>query len=52
MARRADLLLYELATDRLPRSGLDLADVIRLWERETMLLPLALYVDVERRAGR
>jgi hypothetical protein len=46
MAERADLLLYELATDRLPRSGLDLADVIRLWERETMLLPLALYIDV------
>ena len=46
MAGRADLLLYEMATDRLPRSGLDLADVIRLWERETMLLPLALYIDV------
>jgi hypothetical protein len=46
MAGQADLLLYELATDRLPRSGLDLADVIRLWERETMLLPLALYIDV------
>ena len=46
MAQRAHLELYELATDRLPRSGLDLADVIRLWERETMLLPLALYIDV------
>ena len=46
MAGRADLLLYELATDRLPRSGLDLADVIRLWERESALLPLALYIDV------
>ncbi|MGO8884094.1 MAG: ATP-binding protein [Streptosporangiaceae bacterium] len=46
MAQRADLLLYELAIDRLPRSGLDVADVIRLWERETMLLPLALYIDV------
>ncbi len=46
IAGRADLLLYELATDRLPRPGLDLADVVRLWERETMLLPLALYIDV------
>ena len=46
IAGRADLLLHELATDRLPRSGLDLADVARLWERETMLLPLALYIDV------
>ncbi len=46
MADRANLLLYELATDRLPRSGLDLADVVRLWERETMLLPLALYIEV------
>ena len=46
MAGRADLLLYELATDRLPRSGLDLADVLRLWERETMLLPVAVYIDV------
>ena len=46
IAQRAGLLLYELATDRLPRAGLDLADVIRLWERETLLLPLALYIDV------
>lgn len=46
MAGRADLLLYELATDHLPRSGLDLADVLRLWERETMLLPVAVYIDV------
>jgi hypothetical protein len=45
IAGRADLSLYELLTDRLPRAGLDLADVIRLWEREAMLLPLALYVD-------
>ena len=46
MAARAGLLLYELAADRLPRHGSDLADLIRLWQRETMLLPLALYVDV------
>jgi hypothetical protein len=45
LAARAGLLLYELATDRLPRSAVDLADVIRLWERETVLLPLTLYVD-------
>jgi ATPase family associated with various cellular activities (AAA) len=46
MAARAGLLLYELAADRLPRHGPDLADLIRLWQRETLLLPLALYVDV------
>ena len=46
IADQAHLLLYELATDRLLRSGLDLADVVRLWERETLLLPLALYIEV------
>jgi len=46
MAARRGLLLYELATDRLPRHGPDLADLIRLWQRETILLPLALYVDI------
>jgi hypothetical protein len=45
LAAGAGLLLYELATDRLPRSALDLADVTRLWARETILLPLALYID-------
>ncbi len=46
MAERAGLLLYELAADRLPPHGTELADLIRLWQRETMLLPLALYIDV------
>jgi hypothetical protein len=46
MANRAGLLLYELTTDRLARSGLDLTDFIRLWERDAILLPLALYIDV------
>jgi ATPase family associated with various cellular activities (AAA) len=46
MAARMGLRLYELAADRLPPHGPDLADLIRLWQRETMLLPLALYVDV------
>jgi hypothetical protein len=45
LVARAGLVLYELATDRLPRSAIDLADAIRLWEREAALLPLALYVD-------
>jgi hypothetical protein len=46
LAARGGLLLYELAADRLPHAGIDLAEVIRLWELETMLLPLALYIDV------
>jgi hypothetical protein len=46
LAAGAGLLLYELATDRLPRSAVDLADVIRLWERERALLPVGLYADV------
>jgi hypothetical protein len=47
---RVGLLLYELAIDRLPRSAVDLANLIRLWERETALLPLALYVDAAEQA--
>jgi ATPase family associated with various cellular activities (AAA) len=46
MAGRAGLVLHELDSGRLPHSGIDLADLVRLWERETVLLPLALYIDV------
>jgi hypothetical protein len=51
IAGASRMLAYELATDRLSRSGLELADLLRLWERETVLLPLALYVDVGEIGG-
>ena len=38
--------LYELRPDRLPQGTSEAGDLMRLWERETLLLPLALYIDV------
>jgi hypothetical protein len=38
--------LYELAPERVPVGAAELGDLTRLWERETLLLPVLLYVDV------
>jgi hypothetical protein len=37
--------LYRVAATELPATGVDLQGVARLWNRETRLLPLALFVD-------
>jgi hypothetical protein len=39
------LRLYRLPATLLPSQPADLETLTRLWERETLLLPLALYVD-------
>jgi hypothetical protein len=44
-ARRLGRELYEVTSERLPASPLELSDLIRLWERETLLLPVLLYAD-------
>ncbi len=41
------LRLYRLPLELLPTQGTDLETLARLWERESLLLPLALYVDVQ-----
>ena len=41
------LRLYRLAPESLPGQPTDLEVLARLWQRETMLLPIALYVDAQ-----
>jgi hypothetical protein len=40
------LWLYRLAVDVLPTHAAELETLARLWEREALLLPVALYMDV------
>ncbi|RJQ84792.1 ATP-binding protein [Amycolatopsis panacis] len=46
-AAACGLLAYRLPASLLPVRPVELDEVARLWQREAMLLPLALYVDVE-----
>ncbi len=49
-----DLHLYRLAVDMLPAAPPELNMLARLWHRESLLLPLMLYVDahdIERSGG-
>ncbi len=39
--------LYRLPADSLPQQIVDLETLSRLWERESRLLPIALYLDVD-----
>jgi hypothetical protein len=41
------LNLYRLPLELLPTQGTELETVARLWQRESLLLPLALYLDVQ-----
>jgi len=45
VARSIGLNLYQLPAALLPSQAGDLEALVRLWERESLLLPLALYVD-------
>jgi hypothetical protein len=38
--------LYRLSADRLPSQWSEIEDFSRLWKRESLLLPLALYLDL------
>ena len=38
--------VYELVGERISAAGQDGAELMRLWQRETILTPLGLYVDV------
>ena len=44
-ARRLGHELYEVSPDRVPTGTRELCDLARLWERETLLLPVLLYAD-------
>jgi hypothetical protein len=45
------LVLYRLPASRLPTDAADLETFVRLWERETLLLPVALYLDAPGAEG-
>jgi hypothetical protein len=38
--------LFELSPGQIPRGAGELSDLMRLWERETLLLPVLLFIDV------
>jgi hypothetical protein len=44
-ARRLGHELYEVTPGRVPREARELCELTRLWERETLLLPVLLYAD-------
>jgi ATPase family associated with various cellular activities (AAA) len=44
-ARRLGRDLYEVMPERVPTNPSELCDLVRLWERETVLLPVLLYAD-------
>ncbi len=43
--------VYRLAIDALPASRNDVDQLARLWQRESLLLPIALYIDAESLNG-
>jgi len=45
-ARRLGHELYEITPERAPSSPAELSDLTRIWERETLLLPVLLYTDL------
>ena len=47
LCQELGLRLYRLPLELLPTQGTELETLARLWERESLLLPLALYVDVQ-----
>ncbi|MEU0436542.1 ATP-binding protein [Streptomyces sp. NPDC006290] len=46
-AAQLGLLLYRLPTGLLPGPTAELESIARLWQREALLLPLALYLDAD-----
>jgi hypothetical protein len=45
VAAALDLHLYRLPVEALPANTADLETLARLWERETLLMPVTLYLD-------
>jgi predicted nucleic acid-binding protein len=43
--------LYRLSTEALPAQVAELETLARLWQRESFLLPVALYIDAENAEG-
>ena len=47
VASQAGLFLYRLPVDLLPTQAAELETFDRLWQRESLLLPIALYLDAQ-----
>ena len=45
VATARGLVLYRVAGDSLPAAAAEVDRIARLWRRETLLMPLALYID-------
>jgi hypothetical protein len=45
IAARCGIQLYSIVASLIPAAARDLEDFARLWQRESLLLPLALYLD-------
>ncbi len=45
VAQRLGLTLYRMQADVLPTQPAELETLLRLWQRETLLLPVGLYLD-------
>jgi hypothetical protein len=50
-AQRVGCELYEITAQRIPAAATELGELLRIWERETLLLPLLLYVDGAQLSG-
>ncbi len=48
VASHLGLTLHRLPAEALPQQTGDLETFVRLWQRESMLLPIALYIDAAR----
>ncbi len=51
VCRRLDRHLYRLDIDALPPAKAELDALVRLWQRERLLLPIALYLDADELQG-
>jgi hypothetical protein len=51
VASELDLQLYRMPAELLPTPAAELETVARLWQRESMLLPIALYLDAHQVGG-
>jgi hypothetical protein len=51
VATRLNTHLYRLPVELLPSQASELETLARLWHRESLLLPITLYLDAHERAG-
>ncbi|ACK70169.1 AAA ATPase central domain protein [Gloeothece citriformis PCC 7424] len=52
LCQEKGLTLYQLIVEQIPTNSQELTNFIRLWQRESQLLPLALYIDIQSLEGK